>query len=386
MKATLSNALLVTKQAELTGRHLMVFDQRVPGLVADVRTTTITLWFRWKSKGGKSHQRKIGRLGCVSVAEARARATELRADISRGIAPQAEPERFRLTVAQFVERHYLPHVKLRKKSADEDARMLRQRVLPAWGDRPLDGVRPGDVQALIDGIVAGGCQPATANRFLALSRRMYNLAVRWELADRNPAKGIQQFREPSGCERYLTRDEIGALVKALDTDPDPIGAAAVLFLLLTGCRLSEALLARCGDIDLSEPAWRLPDTKSGKPLDRPLSPGAVALLARLPRLGEDAPVFPDLRTRSFRSGLRAVWGRARKAAGLNSVRLHDLRHTYASILVSQGTPIYTVQRLLGHSSPVVTQKYAHLDRAHVSAATGIVSVFVQDIHRAAGAA
>ncbi|MEI7606403.1 MAG: tyrosine-type recombinase/integrase [Rhodospirillaceae bacterium] len=386
MKALINQKLLSNLGAVLDGRRkVTVTDTRAPGLALEVRRGGATYYYR-KKRFRRAHFVRLGRADELSLDDARRKAIELHAEIGRSGTPQAEPERPRLTVAQFIERHYLPHVKLRKKSAAEDARMLQRRILPAWGHRSLSDLRSGEVQAMIDGIVAEGCRPATANRFLALVRHLYNLAVQWELAERNPAKGIQQFREPSGRERYLTRDEIAALVQAVDADPDPIGAAAVLFLLLTGARLGEVLTVRWSDIDLATGAWCLPDTKSGRPLDRPLSAVAVALLQRLPRLGDDAPVFLDPRTRTFRKDLRAVWDRARKAARLANVRLHDLRHTYASILVTQGTPIYTVQRLLGHSSPVVTQKYAHLDRAHLSAATGIVSEYVQDIHRAVDAA
>ncbi len=244
----------------------------------------------------------------------------------------------------------------------------------------LDEVTQEDVAALRRKLMETGLANGTINRHLATVRAMFNKALKWQLYEgRNPAASPGMLRE-THRDRYLTPDQTQALVRALDADVDQTAAAALALLIVTGARRSEVMLARWENVDFGRNMLTVPRSKSGRPRYIPLSPYAVAILERqlakcqaaeAARLaggqadeGQTGPnpyVFPShRRPGNPLEGLRGAWARAKGAAGLPAdLRVHDLRHSFASALANAGTPLNEIGTVLGHTQLSTTNRYAH---------------------------
>jgi len=203
--------------------------------------------------------------------------------------------------------------------------------------------------------------PYSANRVLYLVAILFNLAERWRLLPRgsNPARDVEEYCE-TARERYLSELEIRRLGKALaaaEAD-EPEKVAAVKLLLLTGCRRGEIFSLRWQDIDRERRLLHLADSKTG-PRPVMLSSSALAVIDRIPER-HDVWVFPNPTKDGPVREMRKFWGAVLKAASITNLRLHDLRHSFASDGVAQGIPLYTVGKLLGHRQASTSQRYAHL--------------------------
>ena len=377
MRAQLTKTLLGNPPAIPPGKNkVLVFDTKIAGFMIEVRPSCTTFYVKWKDRRGCTRSVKIGRHGSdVSLEQARKRATELRSAIALGGDPHADrqAEKAALTVAEFVEQRFLPHQKARKKSWDEDVKLLRKRILPAWGGKLLSDINTSDIQRLHDGVVAEGLTPATANRHLCLVKRMLSLALVWGEIAKDPARPVRLHRENGQRSRYLNEGEIAGLLAALDADPDRVGASVIRLLLMTGARAGEALAARWEHIDLERGIWTLPNPKGGRVAHKPLGAAAVALLRSQTRVEGNPFVFPGDRPGDHRYALRWTWDRVCKRAGIEGCRVHDLRHTFASLLVSRGVSLFVVQKLLNHSTPSMTQRYSHLAPDHLLDASNLAA-------------
>jgi len=342
----------------------MLFDTEIPGFILEVRQRCMTFGLKWKDPSGRTKYLKIGRYGDVTADQARQKAREIRAEISLGDDPHGRRQKLKSeqTVAQFAESEFLPHQRARKKSFKEDERICQTRIFPSLGNKRLSEVTTTDVTKFHDAILLEGRKPATANRNLATLKRLFKIAHDRELVPRNPAKAVRLFRENNQTERYLTDPEIKKLIAAIKTETDAIAGLAVGFLLATGARRGETLSAKWSDFQLgSDPAiWTIPKPKSGKRAQKPLNSAALSILRQLAALRQNEYVFPGSKPETFRKSIDAAFRRMCKAAGLGKARIHDLRHTYASLLVRQGVSLFVVQKLLNHSTPTMTQRYAHL--------------------------
>jgi integrase len=204
--------------------------------------------------------------------------------------------------------------------------------------------------------------PYAANRMLAVVSSLYRWAGNHELLPNshgNPAARLTRFKERSR-ERFLTPEELARLGDALAVAPiDPFAIAAIRLLILTGARLREVLHARWEHVDFERGIIFLPDSKTGK---KPifLNAAALVVLADLPRLDGSPHVFPGKKDGTPRDGLDRPWSAIRKAAGLDGLRIHDLRHSFASIGAGGGLGLPIIGKLLGHSQAATTQRYAHL--------------------------
>jgi len=181
------------------------------------------------------------------------------------------------------------------------------------------------------------------------------------------------FKENSIQERYLQSDEIARIFEAMKTEPNQTAVAALKLLLLTGVRRSEALTAEWANVDLESGTWRLPMTKSGRGRNVPLNDDAKALLAAQPSRGTSRWVFPGRDGDKPLNNPRKAFTRILTVAGVEHIRIHGLRHTFASTAVGNGVSLYDVQGLLGHSSPQMTQRYAHLGNTELRRASQVAS-------------
>ena len=277
----------------------------------------------------------------------------------------------------FVSNIYLPHVKLRKRSWRVDERIARQHLSPTFGARELADIQRREVEAWLHGLSSSGLAPATCNRILAVFKSICSLAGTHGLlpAGQSPCSDVLPFKIHTLRERYLTQDEARRLMRELEKSERP-EAAAIRLLLLTGARKSEVLKARWEHVRLDLRLLIVPLSKSGKPRHIPLSDEAIAVIRAIPRVPGCPWLFPGHAPGKPLSDLYLFWNRLRRGLGLADVRIHDLRHTFASFLVNAGHSLYEVQKLLGHSDPRTTMRYAHLGQASLVAAAETVSVFL----------
>jgi len=209
-----------------------------------------------------------------------------------------------------------------------------------------------------------GYAPGTCNRGLTLLKHILALAVKWEAStlQQNPSINVPFFKNPPTKERYLNADETLKLYEEVIKSENPHLRYIIPLLILTGARKRELLEAKWEDFNLPERRWRIPITKSGRPRTIPLSNTTLKVIESIPRIDGSPWLFVNSKTMRPYVKVQVSWENARKRAGLEDVRMHDLRHSFASFLVNSGRSLYEVQKILGHSDAKTTQRYAHLSQ------------------------
>lgn len=362
---TITRGLAANPPAVPAGtRKLRIFDDKLTGFFMEVWPTgRVAFYIRYQDTRARQRELRLGRLGDITVDQARKRAQEVRAEASLGGDPAAERDRLRgvPTFADFVEKRYLPYAEERLKSYRDHESFYRLRLKGLWGTKRMDEVKAPDVAALQDRLRRQGLSNATVNRYTALVRRIFNLAIRWEAYEgRNPAVHAEMRREQHR-DRYLGPDELRALFRALAAERNRNAAGAIALLAATGARRGEALGARWDDIDWDRRLWTIPVSKSGRRRHIPLSDAALVILGRQAEGNTSEWVFPGEDPTKPMYDVRKAWLRVKEMAGLpKDLRIHDLRHTFASTLVGKGRSLHEVGTLLGHSQVSMTMRYAHL--------------------------
>ncbi len=352
-------AKLVPAASEYT-----VWDTRLAGLGVRVRPSGhCTFVYRPKGEGG-ARRITLGPAALMGVEEARAECLAIETGARSG-GPEGGAV---LTFREFAAgpgRALLDRCK--PSTQRTEAWVLKARLLPAFGSLPLDRITTTDVSRWFDEY--SRTAPGGANHAMKLLRRILNHAVLCSQIRTNPTHGIKRNPRPK-LTRFLSRKEIRRLHRALDrltgTRPSRAQQADIIrLLLLTGCRKSEIRTLRWQDVDGN--TVNLGDAKTG-PRRVILNAPARAILERQPRTGS-AWVFPSpLDRRQPLSRNLSLWYSVRKEAQIEDVRLHDLRHTFASHAVLQGVPLPVVSRLLGHRRPSMTLRYAHVGDRETEAA------------------
>ena len=309
----------------------------------------------------------LGDAPAMSLAQARELASQYLVQVAMGNDPKAQRKEAAKTptFAEFIENDYLPHVHSYKKSANSDRSYLRNQILPVLGKKYLDEITKKDIIDFHHGLKAKGYKPGTCNRSLILLRYAFNLAIRWEIPGikANPTKDVPLFDDHEGKrDRFLSQEETQRLFVAVQQSSNPMLQYIIPMLILTGARKREVLDCRWEDLDLEKRQWRIPTTKAGRPRYVPLSNGVITLLANVPHDERCPYVFANPKTKRPFASIFNAWNTARKQAGLSEVRIHDLRHSFASFLVNAGRSLYEVQRILGHTQIKTTQRYAHLSQ------------------------
>jgi integrase len=354
------------------------FDTRLTGFFLEVRATgKATYYQRYRDKHRRNRQARIGPADAMSLEEAREAARQVRASITNGFDPHdhAQKQKQIPLFSDFVEKQYLPHVKVYKRSWQQDEQMIHRHVMPLWSQAKLTDITREDIQDFQVLMIADGMKPGSVNRYMALVKYIFNLAEKWEIIVKSPARGISKVADNSRKERYMSKEETSRLLAVLKDWPDRVMADLIKFLMLTGARKSEACHALWENINLQRGLWIVPApmSKSGKPRYIPLSQAAIDLLENR-RINGSRYVFPSPKTGRAIILRHKAWDKLRKQAGIPDVRLHDLRHQFASLLVNHGRSLYEVQKLLGHADISTTQRYAHLSQDTLKDATEIVSL------------
>jgi len=318
----------------------------------------------YRTRAGLQRRYTIGSFPDWSVTGAREEARRLKRMIDQGGDPLEEIalERATPTVEDLIQRFIAEHLPRKRPKTQRDYRcMIELHIRPALGRKKVTAVTWSDIDALHRKITKAG-SPVAANRVISVVVKMFTLAVRWHMRPDNPAKGIELNVEHKR-RRYPTPDELRRLTIALDQHPDQQAADIFRLCLLTGCRSGEAMAARFDAIDLVSGTWTKPGatTKQQTTHSAPLSAPACALLDALRRRTNSEWVFPSAASATgYRVSIRKSWRAICKAAGITGLRAHDLRHGFASQLVSTGASLPLIGALLGHANPATTARYAHL--------------------------
>jgi integrase len=370
--------------ADSASKALEFTDCDIPGLkVAVSKTGRKTFLQRYTFRGQKRAAR-IGEYPATSVIEARKAALEMRGLLDRGIDPQERKdlERESPTFEAFSLNDYLPFARQNKRSANDDASKLRLHLIPRFGRRRLCDISRRDIEIYISE-VRQSLTPASANRHLAVLSAIFRRAVLWERAERNPCSGVPRYREDNIKQRFLSPDEIGRMFVAMDADPNKVAVAALRFLLLTGVRRQEALGARWESVQMEERLWHVPHTKAGRARYIQLNDAAINVLKSLPGPAHSPWVFAGRDPKKPINDPRKTLWRVLKAAKIDDhVRVHDLRHSFASLAVNAGQSLFLVQNLLGHASPAMTMRYSHLASVTLRDASQAVADVVTKAHSA----
>jgi len=363
-------------------------DTSLPGLYFETRATCTewgTFFLRYKDDNGKTCHQKLGRSCDITLKQAREEAKRLRAEIQLGANPRAEARAKKAIMSwcQYMQTIYLPHVRAHLRSYKNLESLNEKYLEPEIGHLALNRISLQKAQTLHrDMVDVHGLSPASADHGAKMLRQALLYAVRLDLLASTPVSKIQLFNVDNREERLMSAVELQRLMSTLDNASDgrKVASLVIKFLLFTGARVNEALNARWKDIDRKTRTWGVLATTS-KSLRRRAIPINDAAMAVIDQLGTEATsewLFTSSRGDGSQrlTAIAKVWQKIRQDAGLPWLRLHDLRHNFASMLVNSGRTLYEVQQILGHSDSTVTERYAHLSTESLQQAANSVSAYL----------
>ncbi len=376
----------VVDAANAGGKTVIVWDDELRGFGLRITPNGIKSYIlNYRAGHGRNAPLRritIGKHGSPWTPEAaRREAMRLRGAITGGADPATERKTAAktMTLNELCGLYSAEGARHKKPSTlRSDEGRLRNHVLPLLGRRRIDQIARADVERLVIDVSAGKTAPppprtrprgsvargghGTAGQALAVLGAVMSFAMARGLINNNPVRGIKKppIRK---MERFLSEAEIARLGEALEAEAaksgDPYPAAAIRLLLFTGCRRSEILGLRWDWIDFERAMIFLPDSKTGKKAVY-LNAPALDVLARLPRIGNNPFVIAGRREGGAYVGIDKVWRRVRAAASLPGLRIHDLRHSFASLGAAGGNSLLVLGKLLGHRHAATTERYSHL--------------------------
>ena len=356
------------------GQNYIVFDQDLPGFGIRVMPSGrryFLVQYRFK---GRTRRLMLGMYGAVTPDEARkqAKITLGQAEGDTDPADQRDQARRAGTVAELGKRFLDQYVPARCKpsTAAEYKRSVELFINPKLGTRRVADIARADISEFHYELRH---IPYQANRTLGVLSKMFNLAEEWGLRPdgSNPCRHVKKYKE-SKRERFLSGEEIAALGKVLDADEasgqeEKAVTACIRLLLLTGCRLKEIQTLQWQHVDLGEHCLRLPDSKTGAKIVH-IGQAAIDVLNTIVKIDDNRYVIVGTNPGAHWTDMQRPWRRIRKRAGLPEVRIHDLRHTFASAGLALGEGLPMLGKLLGHNHVQTTARYAHLASVPVKAA------------------
>lgn len=357
----------IVESIEPAAKDVMAWDSETRGFCVKVTPTGKRLYFLYyRTQDGRQRKPKIGEHGIFTCEQAREIAKQWLAEAARGKDPSAERKKIKKTptLIEFAGRYNQDHSSFTKKprSIEEEKRLMRLHIFPALGKIKITAVTRADISALHSSMSG---TPISANRVRSLLSSMFNMAEVWGVRPEhsNPCRHVKKYKEEKK-ERFLSVEELRRLSAVLEEyEHAKIEQSAVInairLLIFTGCRLNEILTLQWDFIDFHNACLRLPDSKTGAKTVY-LAPPALEILSKIEREENNPYVIRGKNDGAHLVNLQKPWRRIRKAAELNDVRIHDLRHSFASIGAAAGLSLPMIGALLGHSDSQTTQRYAHL--------------------------
>jgi len=352
--------------------ELLLWDSELRGFGIRVFSSGRRTYFvQYRNQFGSTRRKKIGVHGNITADQAREEAKKLLGDVAKGADPSKDHQNektkptFEKLAAEYLE--FCIKENKRPKSLKEDRRMLNSILLKRFSFKKLDEITTHEIQQLHHELRD---TLYVANRVRSLLHRMFNLAIQWKWMTINPVRGVSKYKEQKRT-RWLDDEEVQRLFSVLATYHNQSVANIVRLLILTGARYTEVVSATWNQFDLERGTWTKPDhsTKQQQMHHIPLSIQVIEILKHMKAKAEADFLFPGKIPGQPLKDIKKSWHTIRKAAGFPEVRIHDLRHTHASHLVSSGLSLSIVGKLLGHTQASTTQRYAHLADAPLRQAT-----------------
>jgi integrase len=355
------------------------FDDELRGFAVRITSTGVISYLLNYSIDGRERRYAFGRYpDDFTPKQARDEARVLQSRIrQQGFDPIASKQAtYNEPTISDLARDYLTvaEKKKRESSLRQDRQMIAKIIEPRLGRLRVRNVSVMDIERLHGSLKS---TPVRANRVLALLSSMFMLGMKSKKADSNPVKGVQRYHEEPR-QTWLSLEQLQAIMAALALYADQVAANAIRLLIVTGARESEVLSAEWSQFDLRRGVWTKPShhTKQKRTEHVPLNDAALSILSGMKRSGRY--LFPSADGKGYRVVIRKPWKQILRAAGLAesvvvpskrkgmtktiwkiAVRIHDLRHTFASHLVSRGASLQLVGSLLGHTQAATTHRYAH---------------------------
>ena len=337
------------------------FDSELTGFMIEVKNTgTKTYYYRYRVNTSQKMIR-IGTTTELNFQQAKEKYLELKENQTNPQEHSPQKEKPLITFLEFYNSYYLPYIKAHIKSYETNISVFKNHILKDLSNTSMADLKKLDIKRLHNEMITiKNLSRATANKFLIFLSSAYKLANEFELLNSyNPCRGIKEFELNNQRQIFLTQSQTKRLLNEVNKSSNIHLKYIVPMLLLSGARKREVLDAKWCDFDNINNLWTIPLTKNGKKRILPITKSLQTILNQIPK--DKTPyLFASPLTLKPYISIYQSWNSARTKANLKEVRMHDLRHTYASALVNAKCSLYEVQVLLGHSTAKMTQRYAHL--------------------------
>ncbi len=369
MSATKTRRIVFTKKAieglrsPASGR-VYIYDAKTTGLAICCTAAGGRVFYHYRKVDGKPERYMLGKWPKVTVEQARDEADRKNGLIADGVNPsdKRRVNRNAPTLGEVFDEYIGMPTRGKSKRPRSAKTTLGYRnaydnhLAKDFGNRRLSTIRRSELEQLHNSIGEGHGH-TIANRVLALVKSLFNYAIEQEYFPINPATRLKAFEEHSR-ERYLAADEMPAFWKAVEADPcgDFFKVA-----LLTGARSGNVRTMRWDDVDLATAVWKIPTSKTGKPLTLPLTQLVVDILIERKTTATSAYVFPGRNPKRPLGNTSRSWKRIKEAAGITDIRIHDLRRSLGSWQAVRGSSLTIIGKSLGHDSLQATKIYARVD-------------------------
>ena len=384
MQIELTKAFIDTQLVVPPGDKKIEFcDTTVRGLLIQANATgkMLPTYFLRHKRQGKTAYDRLGTIKELTLAQARKLAMERKVEYAKAAkqAPEIKPVLADMTLDTFWTDHFYPHIKIHLRSWKRCEQLYRIRIFPRFCAMMLKDINKREVQLFQNELAKEDLSPASIDHHIKLLKRMLSACVDWGYLEVNTLRGFRLINADNAKENYLDMDQVNRLVEVLDANSQLMPSWIIKCLVCTGMRLREVTDGRWAEVDLEAGIWRVPAerSKSKKAIIKFLSDSTKYVLQQVGTRGKSEFIFPNPQTDKPYTTITRVWYRLRKLAGIPSnVRLHDLRHTYASLLVQAGRSLYEAQRLMSHQDHRSTMRYAHLAPKTLQEAANAVSIIV----------
>lgn len=384
---TMTQAFVDTAVCPVDRIRFEFVDASTPGLylLCSAAGRVASFFYRGKQSGKLVHF-KLGRTTEINLQQARAAAMRKRAELLLGVGGQKAQKASMPTLDAFFQDTVLPQMKTHNRSWERSEELYRLRIKRAFGHLPLNAINKAIVSRWhSDLLKKEGLSGASADHHVKLIRRCCSQAVENGILATNPLSGIKLFNFFNQKTYCLSEEDLGKLVSTLRAEKSQTVPALAMLLVASGTRLGEAMRATYSQMDMQNLVWRIPaeNNKGKRVRSVPLTPAAVAVIEALKARNHSKSdyLFVNPKTGTRIMSVHKRWDLLRKKAGLPHLRIHDLRHSFASFLVNDGRTLYEVQQILGHSDPKVTMRYAHLSGKAMATAANSASVKITDALR-----